>query len=237
MSAAGRPGVLVADEVSRRRDLIGDRDLRRLELAAVAVGAPAPVVERREAGAADRDVGLAEAPRPAEAVGDDDRGPGAGGGLDLGAQPPGGGVGVLGEERDGVGRGDVGGVDPGVGADPSAVGLRDQDAELGADDPPALAQDELHHARVLVVLGGELARPLAGLHRRQLDHPALGLGDDLLGDDEDVAVAPARPQRPATRRARRPPRSRADPRPRAPPSCALRPTPSSRQTRRRGGAR
>ena len=32
----------------------------------------APVVERREAGAADRDVDLAEAPRAAEAVGDDD---------------------------------------------------------------------------------------------------------------------------------------------------------------------
>ena len=94
----GQARVLVADEVRCGRGLIGDRDHRRPERAAAAVGPPAPVVERDEPGAADRDVGLAMSPGPAEAVGDDDRGPGAGGGLDLRAQPPRRGIRVLGQE-------------------------------------------------------------------------------------------------------------------------------------------
>ena len=44
-----------------------------LQLAAGRVRAPAPVLERREAGAADRDVALAVAPGAAERVGDHDR--------------------------------------------------------------------------------------------------------------------------------------------------------------------
>ena len=61
---------LVADQVGGAGRLVGDRDQGRLQLAAAGVGAAAPVVERREAGAADRDLGLAQPPGAAEAVGD-----------------------------------------------------------------------------------------------------------------------------------------------------------------------
>src|SRR4051794_40018469 len=45
-----RPGVLAAHEVGRRCRLVGDGDPRRVHLAPVGVGPPAPVLERREAG-------------------------------------------------------------------------------------------------------------------------------------------------------------------------------------------
>ena len=67
---AGSPRVLAADEVGGRRGLVGDRDHGRVQLAAGGVGAPAPVVERREAGAADRDLapGRCRQARPNESV-------------------------------------------------------------------------------------------------------------------------------------------------------------------------
>ena len=47
-------------------------------------------------------------------------------------------------------------------------------------------------ARVLAVLGGERARALAGLDVGERAHAALGLGDDLVGDDEHVGRAERR---------------------------------------------
>ena len=60
---------LVADQVGGRGRLVGDGDQGRFQLATAGVVATAPVVQRGEAGAADRDLGLAEAPGAAEAVG------------------------------------------------------------------------------------------------------------------------------------------------------------------------
>ena len=68
-------GVLRARQVGGRRHRVGDGDHARVQLAPAAVGAPAPVVERRQAGGADRDVELAVAPGAPEAVGDEDGGP------------------------------------------------------------------------------------------------------------------------------------------------------------------
>ena len=51
-----------------------------------------------------------------------------------------------------------------------------------------LGEDQLDQARVLVEGGGELARPRARLDLAEPALPALGLGDDLLGDHDDVAV-------------------------------------------------
>ena len=73
---------------------------RRRELAAMLIAPAAPVGERREAGAADRDVRLTDPPGAAEAVGDHDRGGGARSLGDLAADAPRGGVAVLGQQRD-----------------------------------------------------------------------------------------------------------------------------------------
>ena len=60
------------DEAARRGHLVGERDDRRLELAAGVVGGPAEVDERRETGAPDRHVHHPATPRATEGVGDDD---------------------------------------------------------------------------------------------------------------------------------------------------------------------
>ena len=174
--AAGTPARLVADEVRRRRRLVGDRDLGRLERAAAGVGAAAPVVERGDAGAADRDLGLAEPPGAAEAVGDDDAYPPRRCGLDLGPDPPGGCIGVLGQQRDRARLGQVRAVDPGVGADEAMVGLDDQDAALGTQDAPALGEDQLDQRRVLAERprrGGAPRRPGSPSERRRTRPSAL----------------------------------------------------------------
>ena len=67
----------------------------------------------------------------------------------------GGGVGVLWEEADGVRVGQVGGVDAGVGADETVMGLGDQDAALCAQHLFALFEDQLDQGWVLVEPLGE----------------------------------------------------------------------------------
>ena len=86
------------------------------------------------------------------------------------------------------GLGQVGAVDAGVGADEAVPGLDDQDAALGAQHLAALGEDQLDQRRLFAEHGGELARLGAGQHRGEAADAALGLGDDLLGDDDDVAV-------------------------------------------------
>ena len=65
----------------------------------------------------------------------------------------------------------------------------DQDPALGAQQLGGLVQHDLHEAHVFVVLGGELARPVAGGDVAQRPYAALGLRDDLLRDHDHVAVA------------------------------------------------
>ena len=59
------------DQVGRRGDLVGDGDLGDDQLVAVPVLRPRVAVQHRQAGGADREVGLAVAPGPAHGVGDD----------------------------------------------------------------------------------------------------------------------------------------------------------------------
>src|SRR5215203_574573 len=63
--------VLAHHELGRGRELVGDCDLRRAQLAAARVARATQVEERGEAGDADRDVDGALAPRPAERVAHD----------------------------------------------------------------------------------------------------------------------------------------------------------------------
>ena len=82
----------------------------------------------------------------------------------------------------------VGAVDAGVGADEAVLGLDDEDAALGPQHLAALLEDQLDQRRLLAEHRGELARLGARQHRGELADLALRLGDDLLGDDDDVAV-------------------------------------------------
>ncbi len=93
-------------------------------------------------------------------------------------------------------------------------GLDDEDP-LAADDPAALAEDQLDERGVLVEPLRQLPRPLAGLDAGEPRPPPLGLRDDLLCDRDDVARRAAPSGRRSARRADRPRRSRRSPRPRS----------------------
>ncbi len=167
-------GGLAHHEPARRGHLVGERDHRGLEHAPVVVGRAAQVLERREAGAADRDVHHAAAPRAAERVRDDDREPRAEPFRERRAQALGRGVRVLGQQRQEPGL-HVRRVDAGVRAHQPVACLRDHEVATPGDDAPRLACDP---RRAILALG---------------DHAPLGLRHDLLGHRHDVAVANAEP--------------------------------------------
>src|SRR5439155_12260475 len=77
----------------------------------------------------------------------------------------------------------------GVRADEPVARLADQDAALPANDLRALRQHDLDLARVLPRLRRHLARALARCDIREMHDAPLALRHDLLGDDDDVAVA------------------------------------------------
>ena len=68
------------------------------------------------------------------------------------------------------------------------MGDGDQHAVLRATDLAGLVEHHLDVTRVLVELGGERERPLARVHLAQAAGRALGLGDQLVGDDDHVVV-------------------------------------------------
>ena len=148
----------------------------------------APVLDGPDAGDADRDVALADAPGAPERVGDHHARGDAGQLVEAVANAPRAGVGVDRQRDDGVFTGDVRGVDAGVGADEAVVGLADQHAADGADQPPRLVEDDLDLPRILVVLGGQMIGQLARGDVGEPDRPALGLRHHLVGDHDDVAV-------------------------------------------------
>ena len=90
------------------------------------------------------------------------------------------------------GRPDVGGIDAAVGAHEPVSGLGDDDAVRHADDALRLAQDDLDLARVAIPALGEGDRLRSRLDVGQVDDGALGLGDDLLGHDQDVGLGERR---------------------------------------------
>src|SRR6266542_1017601 len=68
------------------------------------------------------------------------------------------------------------------------MGLDDEDALVLADHPPALAQDHLGEPQVASDLLGQRPGARGGGDLGEPYHSALGFGDDLLGDDEQVSA-------------------------------------------------
>ena len=95
-------------------------------------------------------------------------------GADGVAEAAGGAIGILGEQGGEAGV-DVGEVDAGVGADEAVPGLADDEIATAPQDPHRLAGDDV-----------AVAPRVVGIDRHQA---ALGLRHDLLGHDDDVAVA------------------------------------------------
>ena len=188
----GRNAVgLAHDELRRAGDLVGDGDLRRVQLVAGGVPLAVEVDERRDAGDAERDVGRAASPGAPERVGDDHADLGAGeladrGRADAAAEASG----IEREQDERVRPLRVRGVDAGRRADEPVPRLGDDERRARADDLARLAQDHLETTRIGVA--GELARPLRRLDVREVDDATLDLRDRLLRDDEDVVVLEAR---------------------------------------------
>ena len=177
---------LAEDELRRSGDLVGEGDARRVELVARGILLAVEDAERLDAGGADRDVGRARAPRPAERVGDDDADGLAGALAQLVAQPRRGRVGVERKQDERLRLGRVRRVDAGRAADEAVPRARDEERRAGADELDRFVEDDLDAARVGV--GGELARLLRRLDVRERDDAPFDLRDRLLRDDDDIAV-------------------------------------------------
>ena len=110
--------------------------------------------------------------------------------LNCRSYPGGRGVRIDGQQRHHVAaaRPHVRGVDAAVGADEAVVGLGDEHAVGHPDDASSLSQDDLQLAGVAVPALGEGHDLRTRLDGREVHDRALGLGDDLLGDDQDVAL-------------------------------------------------
>src|SRR6185369_6148653 len=169
------------------RHLIGNRNHRVLQCPARPVGASDVVVEHLHAGCADREVELTEPPRPSERIGDDDRDFDAETLAELLPQSRGRSIRVDREER-GLASGRlVRPVDSGVGGDESLGSGGDQMPVVHVQHFSGFLQRELDHGRIFLVLLREAARFLAGHHVFEPHDAPLGLGDDFLADDDDVA--------------------------------------------------
>ena len=159
--------VLVPGQVGRRGHLVGQGDPGGGELAAAAVAPAAPVVQRREPGAADGDVALPVAPGPAEAVG---RAPAGGRRPEplapAGPQRPGRGVGVEREQDERPSRRRSRRRRRRC-AHEAVAGAADQRRRAGPHDLDRLVEDDLHVARVAPAGRGQLARPRRAARRRQ----------------------------------------------------------------------
>lgn len=164
----GEPRGLALDQVAGGGQLVGRGDDRGGERVAVRVGAAAQVVQHTDARRADRHIGQTRPPGAAEGVGDDDADLDAERVAQALADGARGGVRVLGEQQDRA-RGRVGGVDAGGGHDQALPVLDDAQGAAPGHHPHGLRVDR--------------GLPVGGL-----DDPALRLGDDLRGDQEDVAV-------------------------------------------------
>ena len=158
---------LALRELRRTRDLVGHRRGGHGQLVAVGVHPAGVLLEDLEAGCADRDVGLALAPRPAGGVGDHDRDVATGPLADAVPERACGRVGVRRQEHDAA-RLDVGVVD---------AGGRQGQSVAGADDARAATAGQ-HPQRL--VGQGVLARAGAD--------PALRLAHDLARHRHHVAV-------------------------------------------------
>ena len=125
----------------------------------LAVEAAAPVLERLQPGAAERDLLLAVSPGAPEGVADEHRRRGAAQLAQALAQRAGGAVGIVRKQHERVRRGGVGGVDAGVRANEALGRAADQHPALGANEHGGLVEDDLHRSRVLVGAPRELAAP------------------------------------------------------------------------------
>src|SRR5207302_1255949 len=154
-----------------RGHFVGYGDLRRLQGTAPRIERASKVDDGGDAGAAQRDVDHAPPPGPAEGVGHHDGHPTPGAG-DQGVADVAGRAGGVDGQQGGGTLVDVGQVDPGVGADEALARLADDQFVAPPQDPHRLTFDQLP-AGILVGHGLQAV---------------LGLGHDLLGDDDDVAV-------------------------------------------------
>lgn len=159
---------LALHQVARGGQFIGGGDDGGAERIAVRVLAAAQVVEHPHPGGPDRHIGEAVAPGTPEGVRDDDAHLDAQRVPQPPADDPRRTVGVLRQQQHGPGRG-VGGIDTGGGHHQALLVLDDPEGAAPRHHPYRLRVD-----RRLAVLG--------------LHDAALGLRDDLGGDEDDIAV-------------------------------------------------
>ena len=171
---------LAAHQVGCGGDLVGNADLGDHELAAQRVLGALQVDDRGDACAADGHIGDAAPPRAPERVGHDHPDGAPRQAPDAVADLVRRTVAVIGQQRC-VAALHIRQVDACVGADEPVLGLADDEVAAASQDPHRLAfHERLVRQRVV---------------RVDLLHRPFGLGDDLLGHHQHVAVTQPRRQR------------------------------------------
>ena len=180
-----------ADQRCGCAKLIGNRDLRDLQAAAITVQLASQIDERLQPGASDADPTNAEAERSSKAVGDQRREIEAVALLQSCAQLLRRRIRIGGQQQGAfafVIR-QVGLIDRCIGDDEAEPVPNDQHVWRDAEHLAGLSQYQLDEACVLATLRSDFERTCRRLDAVELDIAILGFRDDFLGDHEHIAIA------------------------------------------------
>src|SRR5260370_540505 len=144
-------------------------------------------MEDREAGRADSDVRQAQAPGAAKRVADDDGDAFAGPLAKCSRDFSCGAIRILRKQSNHIVVGNIRMVHASIGTDIAVASFGNQHG-IGADKAAGFFQDDFHKARVFLLPQRDGLRLGRRLDRFQLDDRAFSLRNNLLRDDEDVAV-------------------------------------------------
>src|SRR6266852_138506 len=183
----GKTCGLAHKEAGGGGEFIGNGEDGSRERLAVAIACAAQIMQDGDAGRADGNIGQAEAPGAAEGVADDYGDAFAGSFVERGSETFRRLVGIPGEQGHGVVARNVRMIHARVGTDVAMACFGNQ-YRIAADETPRFIQDYFHEPRIPFLPFGDGLSLGRRLDRGQPDHRAFGLRNNLLRDDEDVAV-------------------------------------------------
>jgi len=167
-------------------EFIGNGENRGGEGLSVAIACAAEIKEYRHTRRANGHIRQTQTPGAAEGVTDNNRQALASALTKGGCEFSCGTVRMAWKNSYNIAAGDIGMVDAGVSADETMMCFRDEHM-IAADDAPRLIQNHLDGAGIFLQPGGEGTCLPRRRHRPERNQGAFRLGDNLLGDYQDVA--------------------------------------------------
>src|SRR5215813_4126391 len=183
-------GTLSHDEFRGGGNFVGSGRDGGLELVPVPVRQSSLVLDGFQPGDSNRDIDRTDSPRTAETIADNNGRVLPSPPLNFVSDRPGRAVRVSGQQGDSS-YSCVGLVHPGIGADKPVMGLHDQRPPAHSDDLTAFAQNNFDQRWLFVELFAQFNSAHRGLDVVQADCSILGLGNNLLGNHQDIIIQQA----------------------------------------------